>query len=308
MKKKIYLHIGQPKTGTSSIQVFLAKNAEKLKQHGYLYPELESLEDARKGEITSGNMGYISRTLLPELHGEFPPGSDYKVELKKLISSIEKVECDNVILSSEFLCVLPATSLFNLANALKDYEVKIVIYLRAQEQFIQSVYAQRVKVHQEARSPLEFIEYLIKHDPHIDYYTLIGRFGDIFGKDSLIIRIYEREQLINHDLVEDFLDAIGVSDRSDFVFDKRGVNKTHNKYVILLQRLVNDHLSPSMAVKLSNFITKIDINSYFDDKHQMINKKLKKKIIEKYRKSNRKLAKEYLGRENGILFLNQPRK
>jgi hypothetical protein len=63
-----------------------------------------------------------------------------------------------------------------------------------------------------------------------------------------------------------------------------------------------------MAVKLSNFITKIDINSYFNNKHQMINKKLKKKIIEKYRESNKKLAKEYMGRENGILFLNQPKK
>ena len=37
-KKTIYLHIGVSKTGTTSIQRFLYKNRELLKDKGILYP------------------------------------------------------------------------------------------------------------------------------------------------------------------------------------------------------------------------------------------------------------------------------
>ncbi|HHY1340405.1 TPA: hypothetical protein ACV09T_001846, partial [Campylobacter jejuni] len=33
-----YIHIGTPKTGTTSIQKFLTLNREILKQNGYYYP------------------------------------------------------------------------------------------------------------------------------------------------------------------------------------------------------------------------------------------------------------------------------
>lgn len=33
-----YVHIGLPKTGTTSIQEFLFANHAQLKQQGYLYP------------------------------------------------------------------------------------------------------------------------------------------------------------------------------------------------------------------------------------------------------------------------------
>jgi len=36
--KTVYLHIGLHKTGTSTIQFFLANNREKLAELGYLYP------------------------------------------------------------------------------------------------------------------------------------------------------------------------------------------------------------------------------------------------------------------------------
>lgn len=32
-----YVHIGTPKTGTTTIQTFMAKNNEALKQKGFLY-------------------------------------------------------------------------------------------------------------------------------------------------------------------------------------------------------------------------------------------------------------------------------
>ena len=37
--KTLYLHIGMPKTGTTSIQTFCELNRELLKEMGYWYPE-----------------------------------------------------------------------------------------------------------------------------------------------------------------------------------------------------------------------------------------------------------------------------
>ena len=37
-RKILYLHIGMPKTGTSSLQVFLMQNEEALAQYGVAYP------------------------------------------------------------------------------------------------------------------------------------------------------------------------------------------------------------------------------------------------------------------------------
>jgi len=54
--KKIILHIGHGKTGSSAIQSALARNHELLKTAGILYPEGKASDPARRGEVTSGNV------------------------------------------------------------------------------------------------------------------------------------------------------------------------------------------------------------------------------------------------------------
>ena len=55
-RKKVILHIGYGKTGSSAIQSALARNHDLLKTAGILYPEHETSDQARRGEITSGNL------------------------------------------------------------------------------------------------------------------------------------------------------------------------------------------------------------------------------------------------------------
>ena len=56
MRKKIILHIGHGKTGSSAIQSALARNHELLKAAGIFYPENKAFDPARRGEVTSGNV------------------------------------------------------------------------------------------------------------------------------------------------------------------------------------------------------------------------------------------------------------
>ncbi len=55
-RKNLYLHIGHGKTGSSSLQTFLALNKDNLKEYGIFYPEHVSFSNAEKGFITSGNL------------------------------------------------------------------------------------------------------------------------------------------------------------------------------------------------------------------------------------------------------------
>ena len=55
-KKKIFLHIGHGKTGTSSIQSILANATADLEAANVLYPFAPGFEDAKKGFISSGNI------------------------------------------------------------------------------------------------------------------------------------------------------------------------------------------------------------------------------------------------------------
>jgi hypothetical protein len=55
-RRRIILHIGYGKTGSSAIQSALARNHALLKTAGILYPEHAASEQARRGEITSGNV------------------------------------------------------------------------------------------------------------------------------------------------------------------------------------------------------------------------------------------------------------
>jgi len=55
-RKKIVLHVGHGKTGSSAIQAALARNQDLLRSAGIVYPEHAASEQARRGEITSGNL------------------------------------------------------------------------------------------------------------------------------------------------------------------------------------------------------------------------------------------------------------
>ena len=56
----IYVHIGYGKTGTTSIQCFLANNRSKLKNYGIIYPNHPSDCQSLRYKVNSGNGTILS--------------------------------------------------------------------------------------------------------------------------------------------------------------------------------------------------------------------------------------------------------
>jgi hypothetical protein len=203
--KTLYLHIGRPKTGTTSIQKFLNESRSKLESLGILYPLAGLLDDAHH--------------LLPvSLLGKIPPAIqhlprlDHNVLFQSLLHEIEASGSCKVIISSEFFSLLTFKTedenRRRLAEYLSGFNTKIVIYFRHQPDFLLSSYMQEVKnLRLERRKEFsEFKDMFLKRKID-DYWWSVSNWADCFGLENILVRPFEREQLINGDVVADFLNV-----------------------------------------------------------------------------------------------------
>lgn len=83
--KRVFLHIGHGKTGTSFVQSFLALNVGVLNSCGIDYPSHRGLAPARKGCLSSGNLGGVN---------------DWR---EHIINESEKSHFEDIIFSNETL-------------------------------------------------------------------------------------------------------------------------------------------------------------------------------------------------------------
>jgi hypothetical protein len=93
--KKLYLHIGSGKTGSSYLQNILFTNKDALKNHGYVYPT-----------VCLSNDHSHNKLFLSALEGNVHFPVDYALvldSLKKISENLEDDSCRGIIMSSECL-------------------------------------------------------------------------------------------------------------------------------------------------------------------------------------------------------------
>ncbi|HEU0220773.1 MAG TPA: hypothetical protein VFR34_00990 [Paracoccaceae bacterium] len=140
--KLAILHAGQPKTGSSSLQNYLAANDTALRAQGILYPRTD-----RENGVTQH--GAIMRALAGK--SRLRMASDLPV---KLAEEIERTPHEVLLLSAEFL----ASPLFFRPHPpvwhfflRRGYAIETVSYVRDQPDFLNSAYVQLVKTGREGR-------------------------------------------------------------------------------------------------------------------------------------------------------------
>lgn len=290
--KTIYLHVGANKAGTTSIQRFLSKNSDWLAQKGVLYPEVGVYDNAH----------YELSSCL-----RFGPNLPYdsKFSLSDLKLFIDRSGLDRVVLSSEFFMLNKFGDFQALKDFLSDYKVRIIIYLRRHDLWFESLYNQAVKTTRNppwkkgVQSYLDF--QLSRKNISFDYLDIVDRWANLFGKESVIIRPFERQQFFNNDLVSDFLEIIGVSSKG------RPSSPTDHSNASLSVRILDfvDSLNrveglsahdKAIAIKIVGEMTKGDRKRFALSPDQRIS------LIRKFEASYEVLSRDYLGRTDGRLF------
>ena len=96
--KTIFLHVGTHKTGTTSIQHFLARNRYELQERGFSYPDIHMLEDAHHclgGQLING----VGLSIFSGGE-EFPrDGKERSGRWKDLKQYLEHSDYENIIIS-----------------------------------------------------------------------------------------------------------------------------------------------------------------------------------------------------------------
>lgn len=187
-----YIHVGTHKTGTTSIQVFLASNRERFFAHGVFSPIAGSERDP--GVACHHE---LARELKQSEHTE----SKHSV-LDAVADELRRSNARVACLSSEDLTFLwdrPA-ALIRLREAVcaAGFEPRIVMYLRPQAQYCTAVYAENVR-HGYRTAFADFLNDVLTDGqyrwgggcgPPFDYTRLLAAFEAVFGRDRVIVRRY----------------------------------------------------------------------------------------------------------------------
>jgi hypothetical protein len=136
---RIFLHAGQPKTGTTAIQFFLGENRQALSDIGYLFP--------KEGSSRLHNHGPLISDILGETNAPHHRGSARR--LKRLIDARA---APNFVISAERLFAdLLSSSAAGRRSLVLDFlidtgaRIDVLIYIRADLDLLNSGYAQMVK-------------------------------------------------------------------------------------------------------------------------------------------------------------------
>ncbi len=291
-KKTIFLHIGSHKTATTTIQFNVNNQRDRLLTYGYLYPE-----SCVVGEGGHHNIAWQLRDAR-----RYSPAYS---TIEDLLTEIENTVASKIIISSEELLRITHAQTQHLARYLEPYNVKIIVYLRRQDLFLQSQWVQLLKMGWKLPDFETWIADKMYPWPHLlDYKVSLGEWAQIFGPEHIVVRPFESSQL-DSDIVTDFLRICGV-DCSYQQQPTQSVNITPGYKTIAFVQLLTASL-PDLAGKLRSeiYVPQVVVtilahakeNGWNNNNVNVLTEELHEQIMQPYRESNRQVAQTYLSQD-----------
>jgi hypothetical protein len=219
------LHIGTEKTGTTLLQKWLYDNKEALSEQGIALTKSGGKPNNRKlcAYCQNSMDNYFKRHDIYDKEGRQSFFQGFEKEFRSEIESIEKSGNKHVIFTSEHFHsrlteVSEIEKLKNLLSSMFD-DFTVICYFREQSRVRTSLYSTFLKIG-ETKKIEEFQSEISEDDHYYNYRDFFTKWETVFGKNSLLPRLYEEEKLIQSDIRVDFLlSAIPDVDLSGLSFD-----------------------------------------------------------------------------------------
>ena len=299
--KTLYIHIGTPKTGTTSIQNFCGLNREKLKEQGVLYP-IMNYPYERNSVNRTGHF----------LIGTIKENGTRNKEKEKQVFNSEMqyiVDCfkdyDTILISDESIWWATSTRRKGLWKDLKkhseqhNYQIKVIVYLRRQDQFMMSRYNQKLKTDFIA-STQSFDEYFADMNGRfkcvMDYRERIDNIAKSISKENVIVKRFDRNYFYNGDLNQDFLHILGVKVDDSFQQLKETANTGISVQSGEIKRVLN-RLKP-ITMAENNKLLKIlnECEEVLPESNtSLMSTDEVKNFMEQFVDSNESIVDEYIG-------------
>ena len=315
----LLLHIGLPKTGSTSLESYFTHHREFLNENGWDYPSLEELSEGQQGTDTrNGNAFY----------NENPYKYEYSVkkELSCVINRLRSgLKTHSIVLSSELIWMWNMEIIIaELCSCFKN--VKVLIYLRRQDLEIEALYNQYVKGNLCFNGDIyEFLRQIYKTDakkvllPSVDLsetdqeframYDYAGRIKMLekyLGRQNIIVRVYERSQLKNGDVVADCIGMMGI-EKALPKDEIPHINLRLEGGVFEVKRSCNSFFKKMNIAQYNRSIiarvfSTLSENSDPLQKYGFFSLAERRAIMDLFSEGNAYIAKEYFQRENGLFI------
>ena len=204
-KPTLYIHVGLQKTGTSAIQNFFSINQQDIyKQCNVYYPCTGRAEWFQHFQLFCDPWDSSVWLRLQEEVANFP-GADLLLSHEGICGSLGKT--------------LPPEGVKSIQKQFPAYDIKIILYLRRIDTFLQSWYNEVLK-NSKVESTFswsipctykDWIKMLCDsgREPFVFQSQLVTLFENLVGKENLLVGIYDRNYMNNGDIISDFFEILG---------------------------------------------------------------------------------------------------
>ncbi len=233
--KKIFIHIGQHKTGSTSIQQALINNSDTLKKYNLFYYNKKP-----NGRTDA----HVSSWIKPIRSDDYDDLAII-IQPEKLAIEVSKLSGNVIISSEEFSWIQNKDALSRFKHSLKKYfdSIFIIAYIRRQDSQVVSFCQEEAKsgggmkeygfFQCENRAMPKYKKY---YDQYLDYNIRLSKWADVFKDENLFIRIFDKNYLYKEDVVLDFFKLIGINKDIQFASFNESWGFEKTKIVYLMEK------------------------------------------------------------------------
>lgn len=288
----IIIHMGILKTGTTALQTTLKENQEPLQNKNIF---ISTIPFAHKYDL-------------------------FMSESKQEFNDIEAIGNDNAtyIISNEGLYVIPVHHIVrdNIRNGgkiitkndyidlrtdfLKKYygiyanhDVHIIIYLRRQDQLLDS-WCRQIAKNMNTTIHLKDIKQHLMH--YCDYDLNLSLIKNVFNRAKISVRVYEKSQLIGSNTVSDFIHflKIPMDEKYFHVRANTSFSRDATELKLACEQYAASDMRPLESLYLMSVFDKFTPK---DLPQALFSPTERQEIYDCFRESNRRVAQEWLGRD-----------
>ncbi|MDC7218876.1 MAG: hypothetical protein PQJ59_02985 [Spirochaetales bacterium] len=313
MSNELILHLGTPKTGTTSIQRFLSSNKKMLRTNGIVYPE-SLIDNSHHTESL-----ILARLFKPDQSFDWSSrinevAEKYRGKEIEIIENI-KAEFDSLKMENKKLILSAETffKLFNTEHKIKmllkffpDFKIKAIVYLRRVDRQLESAAKQGLK---QRKISFNYLRKRKKNIARQQYMILpaLESWSTCIGKENLVVRPFEYEQLESSDVVMDFLKHAGLN---EIKYHKDSFQLNSSVPIELLEffhsikvRYHLDYTFFPQKIALS-LCERLKEKGYSFHSYSIFSPKVRRRLILEFQSIYNRIAQEYTSDDNG--FFKEP--